>query len=638
MKSSWFPSLGAEDKQMARTTDPNLRVLAIVAAVALAACLLVLVDAKLVWAGPASFTAAPDVGVGDSPEAVVNADFNGDSKADLATANIFSDNVSVRLGNGDGTFTGTQTFSAGDGPLHLTSGNFNADTNADLAVANVYSDNVSVLLGNGNGTFVAAPNVAGVDGPFSVSSADFNGDSKADLAVDYSGFNCNFFTGFCGFDATGGVSVRLGIGDGTFGAPQNFTAGSQPTFVTSGNFNADTKVDLATANAGSDNVSVLLGKGDGTFETAQNFGAGDATWFVTSADFNGDSKADLATANAPSISFVPGTQGGAGNVSVLLGNGDGTFAGAKNFGAGTTPIYLASADFDGDTKVDLAAANNLSNNLSVLSGNGDGTFGTAQNFAAGTNPAAVVGALFNNDSKVDLAVANENSDNVSVLLNNTSTTPLETSITSGPDEGSSTTSNSATFGFSSNKEGSTFQCQLSKDGTVTQAWAACTSPKSYSNLTSGNYMFEVKATDSDGMVDQTPASRNWTITSPPETAPTVIPNGTVPTANATKVDRTTNVTATFSEDMMASSINSNTFKLYKKGSTTKISATVSYDPTTGTAKLNPFGSTTTRLARGATYKAVVTTGAKDLAGNSLDQDQDPSNGLQQKKWLFTTTP
>jgi hypothetical protein len=90
--------------------------------------------------------------------------------------------------------------------------------------------------------------------------------------------------------------------------------------------------------------------------------------------------------------------------------------------------------------------------------------------------------------------------------------------------------------------------------------------------------------------------------------------------------------------MMASSINTNTFKLYKKGSTTKISATVSYDPTTRTAKLNPFGSTTTRLARGTTYKAVVTTGAKDLAGNSLDQDQDPSNGLQQKKWLFTTTP
>ncbi len=221
-------------------------------------------------------------------------------------------------------------------------------------------------------------------------------------------------------------------------------------------------------------------------------------------------------------------------------------------------------------------------------------------------------------------------------LNNT-TTPLETSMTSGPDEGSSTTSNSATFGFSSAEQGSTFQCQLSKDDTVAQAWAACTSPKAYSNLTPGNYKFEVKATDSAGNVDQTPASRTWSITSPPETAPTIIPNGTVPTANATNVDRTTNVKATFSEDMMASSINTNTFKLFKKGSTTKIATTVSYDPTTRTATLDPFGSTTTRLARGTTYKAVVTTKATDMAGNQLDQN--PSlDGLQQKKWFFTTRP
>jgi len=227
--------------------------------------------------------------------------------------------------------------------------------------------------------------------------------------------------------------------------------------------------------------------------------------------------------------------------------------------------------------------------------------------------------------------------NNTTTINNTTTTPPETSITSGPDEGSSTTSNSATFGFSSTEQGSTFQCQLSKDGTVAQAFAACPSPKSYSNLTPGNYKFEVKATDSAGMVDQTPASRNWTITSD-TTAPTVIPNGTVPAADAKQVDRTTNVTATFSEDMMASSINTpaTTFKLFKKGSTTKISATVSYDPTTKTATLNPFGSTTTRLARGTTYKAVVTTGAKDLAGNQLDQNPTLA-GLQQKKWFFTTT-
>jgi len=104
------------------------------------------------------------------------------------------------------------------------------------------------------------------------------------------------------------------------------------------------------------------------------------------------------------------------------------------------------------------------------------------------------------------------------------------------------------------------------------------------------------------------------------TAPTV--KSTLPTANATGVSTTTNVTATFSEDMLASSINGTTFKLFKKGSTTKLSATVSYDASTDTATLDPTNS----LRSGVTYKAVVTTGAKDLAGNPL---------TQQCRWFFT---
>src|SRR5215208_4553166 len=107
------------------------------------------------------------------------------------------------------------------------------------------------------------------------------------------------------------------------------------------------------------------------------------------------------------------------------------------------------------------------------------------------------------------------------------------------------------------------------------------------------------------------------------TAPTV--KSTVPGPNAKLVDRTTNVTATFTEDMLASSINGTTFKLFKKGSTTKIGASVVYpDPNSPpfTAKLDPTNS----LSRGVTYKAVVTTGAKDVASNPL---------AQQYRWFFT---
>ena len=86
---------------------------------------------------------------------------------DLATANFFSDDVSVLLGNGDGTFAAQQTFAAGDGPDSVTTGDFNGDGLTDLATANSYSDDVSVLLGNGDGTFAAQQTFAAeiVPGP-----------------------------------------------------------------------------------------------------------------------------------------------------------------------------------------------------------------------------------------------------------------------------------------------------------------------------------------------------------------------------------------------------------------------------------------------------------------------------------------
>jgi Bacterial Ig-like domain len=125
--------------------------------------------------------------------------------------------------------------------------------------------------------------------------------------------------------------------------------------------------------------------------------------------------------------------------------------------------------------------------------------------------------------------------------------------------------------------------------------------------------------------------------SSPGPGPTPPPNvkaakvmSTVPKANATGVAPAANITATFSEDMMTSSINANTFKLFKKGSTTKLGAAVSYSAATDKAKLDPTNS----LRKGLTYRAVVTTGAKDLAGNSLDQNSSKSDS-QPKVWFFT---
>ena len=131
-------------------------------------------------------------------------------------------------------------------------------------------------------------------------------------------------------------------------------------------------------------------------------------------DFNRDGKLDLAVADVAS-----------NTVSVLLNNGNGSFAPAVSYTVGSAPQSIAVADFNGDGKLDLAVSNGGSNTVSILPGNGDGTFGPAVNFAVG-NPAGIAAGDFNGDGHPDLAVANFASDTVTVLLDTATTenTPL----------------------------------------------------------------------------------------------------------------------------------------------------------------------------------------------------------------------
>ena len=136
-----------------------------------------------------------------------------------------------------------------------------------------------------------------------------------------------------------------------------FTTGSSPFAVAVADVNTDGKLDLAVVNPGSTTVSVLLGNGNGTFAAKQDFTTGTNPRSVAVADVNGDGKPDVAVANFNS-----------NTVNVLLGNGNGTFAAKQDFTAGSGADFLVAADFNGDGKVDLAVVNYYSNTVSILLG------------------------------------------------------------------------------------------------------------------------------------------------------------------------------------------------------------------------------------------------------------------------------
>src|SRR5262249_50600177 len=156
--------------------------------------------------------------------------------------------------------------------------------------------------------------------------------------------------------------------------------------------------------------SVLLNNGNGTFAPKVEYATGSNPGSAAVADLNGDGKPDLAVAN-----------GNGHTGSVLLHNDKGTFAPKGDNFESADPSAVASADLNGDGKPDLAVGNNFSgnDNLSVLLNNGGGTFAANIDYPAGSNPRSVALADLNGDGKPDLAVANfDGMGSVSVLLNN----------------------------------------------------------------------------------------------------------------------------------------------------------------------------------------------------------------------------
>lgn len=217
--------------------------------------------------------------------------------------------------------------------------------------------------------------------------ADVNGDGFPDIVT------ANGYAGNSVLLGGSGVGLLLGKGDGTFQPFRNITTNGNPTFLATGDFNNDGKIDIAVANGfftPTPTVSILLGNGDGTFKPAVDIATGGATALAV-ADFNGDGNLDLVVTNS----------GGGQRVTVLLGHGDGTFTTSYTTPELTNATMVIATDVNGDGKPDIIF---YSPTGAVKIGNGDGTFHDGQANLQGFAGGYINVADFNGDGRVDLAI------------------------------------------------------------------------------------------------------------------------------------------------------------------------------------------------------------------------------------------
>ncbi|MDC3962257.1 FG-GAP repeat domain-containing protein [Polyangium jinanense] len=270
------------------------------------------------------------------------------------------------------------------------------DGKLDLVTVHRNSGQVSVRLGLGDGTFGPLVQYTVGGESAAVSAADLNGDGKTDIA-------------FLGSSITGTLQVMLNQGDGTLAATVNYPTNGFPYGLAAADVDSDGDVDLAVAYLADNNVSVFLNQGDGTFAAKVDYpvttsGIGSAV--LKAGDLNKDGKPDLAFSRS-------------GRVYVLLNQGDGTFGASTSYPVtGVQAFSIEIADLNGDGMLDLAAPyGNATFGVSVFLNQGDGSFAAAVGHAVPTLSSDVAAGDVDGDGDLDLALASSNGDAVHLFVN-----------------------------------------------------------------------------------------------------------------------------------------------------------------------------------------------------------------------------
>jgi tetratricopeptide (TPR) repeat protein len=328
----------------------------------------------------------------------------------LLSGSLGASTPATSIGGTTGSILPSASYNVGIGPVAITSGDFRNLGLQDLAVVNEIDNTVTILQNQGVGTFLTVSPVISLG--TARTTAPVIAPAIASAVLTTSGFHDLLVTD----PVANTVQVLLSNGDDTFkeatGSP--ITVGQEPSSIVLGDFNADGIQDFVVTNFKDNTFSLFLGNGDGTFKqaTLSPFAlptTATGPIAMTSADFNSDGNLDLAIVNQTT-----------NNVAILLGNGSASFSQAFSspFAVGQSPVAIASADLNGDSHPDLTVVNQTDNTVSVLLGNGDGTFTSALNSPLGTGqaPTSVAIADFNGDGVPDIAVTDPQTDSVSVFL------------------------------------------------------------------------------------------------------------------------------------------------------------------------------------------------------------------------------